>query len=48
MLVSARTGQGVDEFRAWLGDLRARNDVHSPPPLDGERTSNGAAVEAPA
>jgi hydrogenase nickel incorporation protein HypB len=36
MLVSARTGQGVDEFRGWLAELRDRttraaNDVHSIP-----------------
>ena len=41
MLVSAKTGEGVEEFREWLRELRARNDVHSPPPLDVKRTSNG-------
>jgi len=27
MLVSARTGENVDEFRAWLGDLPARAGI---------------------
>jgi hydrogenase nickel incorporation protein HypB len=40
--VSARTGEGVDEFREWLLGLCARADVNSPPPLDGQLTSNGA------
>ena len=51
MLVSARTGENVEEFREWLRELRARadsgaTDVHSPSPLDVKTTSAG--VTAPA
>jgi hydrogenase nickel incorporation protein HypB len=45
MLISARTGQGVDEFRAWLAQLAA-NDVQCASVSEAKRTSNGAAVEA--
>jgi hydrogenase nickel incorporation protein HypB len=43
MLVSARTGQGVDEFRAWLAELpaRAADDVHSVSDSETRWTSNG-------
>jgi hydrogenase nickel incorporation protein HypB len=51
MLVSARTGENVEEFRAWLRELRSRaanaNDVHSVSASGTGRTSNGQ-VQAPA
>jgi hydrogenase nickel incorporation protein HypB len=47
MLVSARTGENVDEFRTWLAELAA-NDVHSVSVSETRWTSTGEAVEAPA
>jgi hypothetical protein len=52
MLVSARTGEGMEEFRTWLAQLRARalsgaTDLHSPSvPGEAEGISNGQEAAA--
>ena len=54
MLVSAKTGEGVEEFRAWLAELPARsgagNNVHraSVSEAEGSSFAHGAASEVQA